>query len=204
MIQFAISIGLIAGTDIVFNQLGYLNTADVGFIEDGILVVPFYWEPVVQERYFALKSELLMQPTVENVTASGDIPGRMFTSLSYATEREDGPASGGITSLLVDTDFATTYGVELLAGRDFSGDRPIDMAGSGFVLNEAAVMAIGWDSPQDAVGRPFSLGGKRDGWWSVWYAIITFLLCMKPYSRWPWEFGPTGSGICRSGSEPMI
>ncbi|MBT5876569.1 MAG: FtsX-like permease family protein [Candidatus Latescibacteria bacterium] len=163
VLQFAISIALIAGTDIAFKQLNFLRTTDMGFDKEQILVVPFFWEPIVQQRYGALKSELEGLPSVDRITASGDIPGRMFTSLSYNTERDDGPASGGITSLLVGSDFAKTYKATLVAGRDFDSGRQLDASGKGYILNEAAVSAIGWNSPDDAVGRKFSLGGREAG-----------------------------------------
>lgn len=163
VLQFAISIALIAGTDIAFKQLNFLRTTDMGFEKEQILIVPFFWEPIVQKRYVALKSELEAIPTVDMVTASGDIPGRMFTSLSYKTERDDGPTSGGITSLLVGSDFAKTYKATIVAGRDFDSDRQLDASGQGYILNEAAVSAIGWQGPEDAVGRNFSLGGREVG-----------------------------------------
>ena len=55
--------------------------------------------------------------------------------------------------LTVDHDYAETYGLELLAGRDFSEDYATDVT-SGFLLNESAARAIGWP---DAVGEDLTL-----------------------------------------------
>jgi putative ABC transport system permease protein len=56
----------------------------------------------------------------------------------------------------VDYDFIPSYGIKMVAGRNFSRNFGTDTAG--FVLNEAAIQALGWKSPADAVGKPFRYG----------------------------------------------
>ncbi len=85
-------------------------------------VIPSYWEQVVQDRYETLKDRLLQRTSVRHVTASGDVPGRMFTSMGYWIEGMPENERGGINALIIDPDFAETYGLEMVAGRDFSPD----------------------------------------------------------------------------------
>lgn len=158
--QFTVSIALIAGTDIANTQWNHLRTADLGFEKEQIVVSQFYWDAMVQERYETVKAELMKVPSVVGVTASGDIPGRIFTSLTYSAQKEDGMKNGGITALLVDPDFVETYRARLLAGRDFSYDFSEDTEGRTFVLNESAVRMIGWTDPQEAIGKSFKLGAN--------------------------------------------
>ena len=58
--------------------------------------------------------------------------------------------------LAVDYDFIPTYGVHMAAGRNFSRAYGTDT--SNFILNEVAIQAIGWKTPQDAVGKNFKYG----------------------------------------------
>jgi putative ABC transport system permease protein len=53
----------------------------------------------------------------------------------------------------VEHDFFKTYGMEIIAGRDFSLDFPTD-ANKAFILNETAVRRLGLERPEDAVGLP--------------------------------------------------
>ena len=69
------------------------------------------------------------------------------------------PVTADIKFVSADYDFIPTYGIHLVAGRNFSRDYSTDT--SNFILNEAAVKAIGWKSPQDAVGKDFKYGGTQ-------------------------------------------
>ena len=52
-----------------------------------------------------------------------------------------------------------TYGISLVAGRDFDVRLSSDST-QGFLLNEAAIAAIGWDSPEEAVGKRIDYGDR--------------------------------------------
>jgi len=69
------------------------------------------------------------------------------------------PVTTDIKVVAADYDFIPIYGIHLAAGRNFSRDYSMDT--SNFILNESAVKAIGWKSPQDAVGRDFAYGGTK-------------------------------------------
>jgi putative ABC transport system permease protein len=92
---------------------------------------------------------------VNQVTASGDVPGRMFTSMSYWIEGMPETESGGINALIVDPDFAETYSLEIVAGRDFSPDQASDL-GESFLLNETAVAEMGM-TPEEVIGKRFHM-----------------------------------------------
>jgi putative ABC transport system permease protein len=66
------------------------------------------------------------------------------------------PVKAEIRFVAADYDFIPTYGIHMAAGRNFSRSYGTDT--SNFVINEAAVKAIGWKSPQDAVGKNFKYG----------------------------------------------
>ena len=144
--QFIISIVLIIGTVIIYRQLDHLRVMDLGMNPEQVLVMPVSSE--VRNNYSALKSELLKQTAVANVTASFGIPSeRIIVELlrPEAAEKEE----FALRVMPVDYDFAQTYGLQFLAGRGFSRDFLSDSTNA-FILNEKAVALFGW---KDALGK---------------------------------------------------
>lgn len=154
--QFVISIALLVGTAVVYRQLQYIRNQNLGFNQEQILVIPFLWDAGVQAKYESFKGLLTQNTGVLNVTASGDIPGRMMTGMTYQVEGMAEEEWGGITALIVDPDFAETYGLQMIAGRDFSDEMQTDVRNT-FILNEAAVKEIGWHSAEEAIGKRFRM-----------------------------------------------
>jgi len=153
--QFTLSILIAASTVIALQQIGHMRGHSLGFDQEQILVMPFYWDKAVLDRYETLKSELLRHKAIQQVTASGDVPGRMFTSMSYWVEGMPLDQSHGINALIVDPDFAETYGLSIVAGRDFSPDLAANL-GETFILNEAAVAEMGL-TPEEVIGKQFRM-----------------------------------------------
>ncbi len=153
--QFTLSIAIISGTVIAVQQLDHMRGQSLGFDQEQIAVIPFSWDSVVQDRYETLKDRFLESAAIEQVTASGDVPGRMFTSMGYWIEGMPDEEYGGINALIVEADFAETYGLEMISGRDFSVDQAANL-GESFVLNEAAVAEIGM-TPQEIIGKRFQM-----------------------------------------------
>ncbi|HMB92618.1 MAG TPA: FtsX-like permease family protein, partial [Rhodothermales bacterium] len=153
--QFALSIAIIAGTFVAMQQLRFMRNQRLGFDQEQVLVLPFNWDQAVLDTYETLKARLLENTAVQQVTASGDVPGRMFTSMSYWIEGMSEDARGGTNALIVDPDFAETYGLEMVAGRDFSPDLAANL-GETFILNETAVAEMGL-TPEEVIGKQFHM-----------------------------------------------
>ncbi|MCZ6818230.1 MAG: FtsX-like permease family protein, partial [Calditrichaeota bacterium] len=114
--QFTISIALIIGTVVVYHQMQFVKNQDLGFNKEQIVVLSFLWDAQIQDKYATLKNQLLENANVLGVTASGDIPGRMWTAMSYKVEGMAEDEWGGITALIVDPDFSETYEIPIVAG----------------------------------------------------------------------------------------
>jgi putative ABC transport system permease protein len=69
------------------------------------------------------------------------------------------PTQADIKFIVADEDYLSTYGVKVLAGRNFS--RSYGMDTSAFLINEAAVKILGLKSPEDAIGKQFQYGGNK-------------------------------------------
>lgn len=159
VLQFSLSMLLIVGAGTVYKQLNFMKNRPLGFDREQILIVPFNWNSSVQQKYKLIKEQLLQNPNILAVTASGDIPGRMSTTMGYWAEGMPEDESRGIQTLYVQEDFVSTYGIDLIAGKAFNNDIQSDNEG-GYLLNEHAVAALGW-TPEAAIGRRFSV--EKDG-----------------------------------------
>jgi len=151
--QFVISITLIAGTLLVFDQLSLLRNRDLGFDRDQMLLVKYNGNDAVRNHLASIKEELLRIPGVKSVAASSVVPGQSTNNLYSTLENAEGKLTNtNINTVSFDPDFLPSYSIRLLAGRNFSKDVPADDSVS-FILNAAAVKQMGFKSPEEAIGK---------------------------------------------------
>ena len=114
----------------------------------------------MNKNYESFRNELKANPNIKEVARSSRIPtGRLLDEMGASAFVGDSMRSvtADIKFVAADYDFIPTYGVQMAAGRNFSRAYGTDT--SNFILNEAAIKAIGWKSPQDAVGKEFKYAG---------------------------------------------
>lgn len=159
--QFSISIVLIIATAITFQQLSYLNNRDLGYDRNQVITLTYYG--LLNDQYDAFYNEMLLSSSIKNVSRSSRIPtGRLLDSQGSGSTivKGDSLVNTGVNLkyVAVDHEFFDTYGIELAAGRTFSKDIPTDDS-LAFIINEAAAKAIGWQTPEEGVGKDFGYGG---------------------------------------------
>ncbi len=155
VLQFSISIALIAGTLVVSEQLDYIHNARLGFEEEHIVVVPTR-NLAVRRQHQTIRSELLQNPSITQVTFATNFPGEIpsmpiMQIVPEGTRREEAKL---MSVFAVDRDFIGTLGIELVAGRSFSAEFASDS--SAFILNEAAAAALGLNEP---LGKTVEIAG---------------------------------------------
>ncbi len=158
--QFTISIVLIITTIIVFQQLRYMQGTSLGYNKEHIITMPYYNS--INSQYESFRNDLLQNSAIKDVARSSRIPtGRLLDASGASTLVGDSlrPVTTDIKVVSADYDFIPTYGIHVVAGRNFS--RAYAMDTSNFILNEAAVKAIGWKSPQDAVGKTLPMVARK-------------------------------------------
>jgi putative ABC transport system permease protein len=150
--QFVISITLVAGTLLVYDQLSLVRSQDLGFNKNAVLVVPTNGDTAITKYLESVKNELLSVRGVRGVTGSLTVPGQSTTNLYTEIEMKDGKMSPtNINFNFVDPDFLPTYEIELLAGRNFiKGSKADDT--TAYIINETAVKDFGW-TPEEAIGK---------------------------------------------------
>ncbi len=155
--QFAISIILIITTVVVFQQLRYMQNASLGYDKDHLITMSYYTQ--LNDQYEAFRNTLLQNSNIKDVARSSRIPtGRLLDGMGAQVPGNDSmvPVKADIRFLATDYDFIPAYGIPLAAGRNFSRSYGTDT--SNFIINEAAVKAIGWKSNDQAVGKDFKYG----------------------------------------------
>jgi putative ABC transport system permease protein len=164
--QFAVSTIVIIGTLVVFYQLGYMKNRYLGFSKDQKLIIPIRENESLINDYVSVKDEFTRHPAVLGTAFSSHVPGRGTTSYAARIIGDGKPRNQGINHIYVDTDFLEEYDIELAAGRMYQNSMKTDIStwdGNGaLIINEAAVHALGWLTPAEAVGRRISTGyGSR-------------------------------------------
>ena len=151
--QFSISIILIVGTIVIYNQLDYIRSRKIGYNRDQVLVLHNTY--TLDKQVKAFREELLNTPGVENATIASTIPtAQNFNQNGWFREATfDAAKAITMTEFYVDENYVPTLGMEMDKGRNFSKDFLSDS--TGIILNEAAVKLLGLKDPlKETMYRP--------------------------------------------------
>ena len=159
--QFAISVVLIVAVLVVVGQLDYMQSKDLGFEKEDIVVLPT--SPAILGNYLILKDRLERHQGIQAVSMSSRVPSGRLLDNQGSTAEINGEMTQlnlRIADVHVAHNFLDTYGIPIVAGRDFDYNLASDST-EAFILNEAAIREIGWESPEEAVGKKFLYGERR-------------------------------------------
>ena len=156
--QFTASMVLAIGSLVIYRQLQFIQQKDLGYNREHVVYIPNNDENI-SKKFSAIRSELLRNPQIEQVSMATEVPLDM-TSEGLVNEWEGNNDKRDlfIYRNYVDYDFIDLFEIELVEGRNFSPDHPTDSVNS-YILNESAVKALGWES---AIGKQFR-GGQVIG-----------------------------------------
>jgi putative ABC transport system permease protein len=153
--QFSISIILISGTILINRQLNYLQRQDLGFDIDKTLVIEGPQSinaKGYRNQLQAFKSDILQQSEVKSMTISSCIPGKEITwNPVYGKMVSGTNTEKKIDMIGIDQDFIKTYGLKLLAGRNF--DQPYQEKINQLIINESALKYLGFANAEEAIGK---------------------------------------------------
>jgi putative ABC transport system permease protein len=160
--QFAISSVLIVATLVVLGQLRYMQRQNLGFDAAQVLVLDARRAPRAEfiGHWEAFKNALASNASVISVSATEAVPGRSGWrgQISFPEGWPEGK-SISLEYVAVDQAFIRTFGLKVIAGRDFDPTFPTD-ADRAVIINRAAAEAVGWTSPAEAVGKRFTSPGS--------------------------------------------
>lgn len=138
LIQFAVVSGLLTALLVTANQIDYLRKKDLGFNKDHIV----YFDNESRINYTAMIPELEKIEGVKKATASETIPGTTHSGMTLC--KYGAPQSERFNALeeRVQMNYLPTYGLNLIAGRDFAGTNEDEK--DNIILNETAVKKLGY------------------------------------------------------------
>ena len=147
--QFTISVFLMIGTLVIFQQLRYIQTKDLGFQKDQVLVVDDVYAAGNQLQTF--KQQVLQLGGVAQASLSSYLPTPSARSaITYFVQGSfEGENAAIFAHWKIDYDYLSTLDLEIVAGRDFNERFYTDS--SGVILNESAVSMLGLQ-PEDVIG----------------------------------------------------
>jgi putative ABC transport system permease protein len=153
--QFSVSILLIILTVTAYKQIRFIRNADLGFSREQIVHIQMNGQ--LREAHKTFKERLLQNPRILHVTYASAPPHLLFNVNNFEWEGMDKEKEVELNFLYVDPDYAETFGLEIVQGRDFSDEYPTDAA-EGYVVNESAVRFMGIKDP---IGKRVSLAGRE-------------------------------------------
>ena len=171
--QFAISVFLIVSTLVVYKQLNFIQSKDLGYSKDRVLIVEDV--NLIGNKAAAFKQQVQQLASVQSTSLSGYFPtpsNRNSTSFFEEGSMEQDKAVQ-MQDWRVDYDYISTYDMELIAGRDLSKEFRTDV--DGMIINESAVAILGV-SPEEALGKRMTkdLGAKDPKYYTVIGVVKNF------------------------------
>jgi putative ABC transport system permease protein len=161
--QFAISIFLVICTLTVFKQLDFMRGRALGFdIDQKLLLRVKSNRNHLMRDYEQIKKDFMQHPSIYGATVSSTVPGDADRSGYYLTRtKEDFRKSRWLTVITQDYDFISEYGIKIVAGRGFDRSLGNDEK-EAYLINLAGVKALGFASPEDALGQSFQASYHRE------------------------------------------
>lgn len=153
--QFATSVILIIGTLVIYKQMDFVLTKELGYEKEQVLVIE--GTNILNNKADNFKEQLLQLPSVKTVTKTNYLPiegtkrnGNTFRKSGESNEQQ------GVPSQIwrVDYDYVKTLGINITEGRDFSKEFASDSINS-IIINKKMVKALGLDNP---LGKQISNG----------------------------------------------
>jgi len=145
--QFAISIFLIIGTLVIYNQLKFIRDKDLGYNRDHLLVIRNVSSLGNGAKTF--KQRIKQLSGVQNATLTEYMPSQGVdnSTVFFKDPVIDQKRSLTTQEWFVDEDYISTLGIKMASGRDFSKDRLTDS--TGLIINEAAAKLLSLKKPID-------------------------------------------------------
>lgn len=170
IVQFTACVVLIAGTVIVFDQLRYARSLDLGLDLKQVVAVrtPRILSPTANRGMVTTTfvNEIRKLAGVEGAAVSSKLPGQGFNWNGAAIRKTSDDPSKAIRGVAtyIDSAFAKLYGLELVAGKEFNKvtiqEDTVDQTWK-IMVNEATVKTLGYATPLDIVNEELMIGDYR-------------------------------------------
>ncbi len=141
--QFYISIFLIIGSLVVYNQLVYMLSKNLGIEKEHIVAIPFYNSEMVQQSE-TIKEKMREHHSIINGTAVSQLPINIDFTEGVSNNMSWSDEDVEMFFLHADKDFFTTFGLEIEEGKLFTNE--YSKENTEYIVNKAGMHALGEDS----------------------------------------------------------
>jgi putative ABC transport system permease protein len=155
--QFVVSIVLLVGTAIVYNQLSFLSNKNLGYSKEDLIY--FNMRGEMWDRASELMARLEQERLTQQFSRVSNLPTNLISGTMYLDwDGKDKDKQVIFAHLAIDDRFIDVFQMKLAAGRNFSKDFPADS--SNYIINEEAARIMNL-TPEAAVGQSFTLWDQR-------------------------------------------
>ena len=156
ILQFTVSAILIAGSLIIFRQIDYMKSKELGFDKEAVISfnIPQSIEAggIDLPRIYSVREQIESIPGVRETSMVSNLPGGQFNQHpAFALKNPENRVD--FAEMMVDFDFEEVLGLEILEGRKFDASYSGDSAKLSFIINEIAAQELSLDNP---VGERFA------------------------------------------------
>lgn len=185
--QFFLSVALIVASLTIYRQVQYMQTKNLGFDKESVVVMQTN-SARLKQSHEQLMAAFTKLPEVKAASFTANLPGGSDWGIPVVAEGFTAGDTPGARVLCVDPSFVSTYGLEIVEGRNFSEEIGSDVQ-SGYIINEEAARQLGWEQPigkqmgMPAVERPMGtvIGVVKDFHFrSLHEKIEPIVLFMQP------------------------
>lgn len=152
--QFIISVILISGTIVVYQQVNFMRSKNIGANINNTIALSGVFtlkDSIYKTIYEPFKTELLQQPFIKSISGSSSVIGQEIYWVDD-TYRFGEKIHASIYGLGIDYDFVPLYNLKIVAGRNFSKEYNSDVKG-GVLINERAAKMLGFSKIEEAINK---------------------------------------------------
>ncbi len=160
VVQFSISMIMLICTWVVYAQLKYVRSKDLGFNKEQVLTITANSDKDVSSSIRAFKNDVRDNPHVLAVSTSQGVPGSGISFNLFTIETKNGHTDKGVDCYGVDEDYFKTLGMKIVQGRAFSG---LPDTLRSIIVNENMVKEYGWGN--NAIGKRVRFPGDTSNFY---------------------------------------
>lgn len=157
VVQFTVSIILLVGTSVIYNQLQFIRTMNMGFDRENLIYVRMTGD--LWNKYQALRTSLEQNSLTSDFSFVSDLPSSISNgTISVEWDGKDPGFQPLFSNVAIDENFMDVFKMKLIDGRSFSKEFNADTVN--LVVNEMALKTMGMDAAT-AVGKNLTLWGRK-------------------------------------------
>ncbi len=157
-IQYIVSIGMIISTFIVYAQMDFLKSHDLGFDEENIIVINTPHDTTFRHRFNKFMVAIDKDDAIIEVSSASNLPGYTEGKMIFYIGDTSDQNAQSLNFYQVGDNYFELLHAPLIKGRHFSGFSSKDTINS-YIINEAAADFLGMDS---IIGTKLNISFERN------------------------------------------